>query len=65
MFLNYSSDRYHWEDAEAGKLIFFPSLVSHGVNENQDDEPRYTLAIDCMAKIKKWGFYKNPKKSSS
>jgi hypothetical protein len=64
MFLTYSSERFHWEKPEAGKLIFFPSLVSHGVDRNEDDEPRYTLAIDSMPKIKKWGFYKNPDKSS-
>jgi hypothetical protein len=60
MFLSYANDHYHLENAEAGKLIFFPSLVAHGVSENQDDESRYTLAIDCMPKIKKWGFYKVP-----
>jgi uncharacterized protein (TIGR02466 family) len=46
--LTYNDATYHWEKPEAGKLVLFPSNIVHGVEENEDDKPRYTIAFDCF-----------------
>jgi len=47
-FLKHNNYHYFYVRPEAGKLILFPGLLSHGCEPNDDESTRYTIAFDSF-----------------